>query len=306
MQSDTWVSASQLQAEASRFGISHAMLARLRADGLVARPTGHRSPARALAQLKAIAAARTWTKDPARIRHAIWWNGGRLEDWSQLQADQIRFLEGQATSTRYLAGLSEADRDAEARRLAQHLAYNRDIRFPRGRIRERADRESVAAIFLGLRVGDLGVLLFDQYPQEWPINNPTNLLEALRRGLATPVDDGKQQTLGELLGAAVGAGELPEPGLWATLFLGGWLPDEQEMPDMMRAMTEAKAARTRDLMRAAAMDRPEFDLQRKPEVATILLLTFARMADHVPALLDESSWRSGTPHPGPEPDGHGS
>ena len=298
---ESWVPAKHLQEEARRLGISNAMLQRLRTSGLLARPNGPWSPPRALAQLEAIAAAQLWTKDACRIRHTMWWTGAPLEDWNRWRDDQVLYLRALASYDDHLAHISAEERDREAIEFAAQLASDRSTGFPRRRITQQADRESVAAILLALRARDFSAVLFDQDPGDWPVHDPSALLESLRRNLATAVDDNTPTTIGDLLGVAMRAEHLPEPGVWVTLFMGAWMPDGLAMPDLMMVMTEDRAAVIRDLLRAGATNRPEFDLERRPELAGMLLLTFDRMAQHVPALLDRNNWPVSTAAVGSAP-----
>ena len=90
--SEAWLSSRQVMAEAHSLGISTAMISRLREQGILARPVGGRSRATASLQLRAVADARARTKDPTRIRHAVWWSEVPLERWESWRADQVAFL----------------------------------------------------------------------------------------------------------------------------------------------------------------------------------------------------------------------
>jgi hypothetical protein len=55
-------------------------------------------------------------------------------------------------------------------------------------------------------------------------------------------------------------------------------------------LTEERAATIRNLLRAVALKRPEYDVTRHLELAGMLVLTSDRMAQQVPAMLDKARW----------------
>ena len=201
-----------------------------------------------------------------------------------------------ASGDAHVAGLDQDQRDREAQELAQQFGEDRTMPFPRNRIRNDQDRESVASMLLTLRARDFEALLPDEDLSQFVAAAPDVQLNKLRAQLAAPLDFrqgepiGDVSDLGTLIGSAMSADHLPEPGLMVTLTFGGWMPHGSEWTDRMRALDENRAGAIRDLLRAASLNRPAFDLLRRPDLAGMQVVLLDRITDALPQLLDRSRW----------------
>jgi hypothetical protein len=190
------------------------------------------------------------------------------------------------------ATLSGDALDAEAMLLADELSSRREYAPLRRRIHDRADIESAAALLVGLRARDPEVLLLDPETLRRMQGAPTVLLQALRRTFSTPVDDHRTDTLGDLLSLAMPVPNVPEPALFVSIFLAGWMVNLRDAAGLMENMTEERAVPIRAFMRAGARSRPELDVTYRPDLVGCTLLTFDRIAQQIPAILDPTSWPS--------------
>jgi hypothetical protein len=280
---------SQVRAHALSVGIREDMLTSYRKAGLLARAVGQRSPARALAQLEGIASAQSWTHSLERTRHALWWGGVPIEDFDLLREQWTRHVDEQSELAQHVASLSEDERDAEAQQLADFLARDRRVPFPRHQITAEADRESFAALMVGLVARDPQTVVFTEEVGDLVQADPEGelLLQAIRGGLAEALDDDQPMTLGELLSRGFRADEFPDAGVWMTLVACGWMPPPATMHDAMATMSEDRATRTRDFIKHW-LPGPRFgvDLERSPDVAAILVLAFDRAIEAMPDLVE--------------------
>jgi hypothetical protein len=134
---------------------------------------------------------------------------------------------------------------------------------------------------------DPQALIFDAEVSDLAHDDPegTLVLDALRRGLAEPLDLDHPWTIGDLLAKAFRAENLPEAGLWMALFACGWMPQPEEMHPLIAGMSEERAVQARDLAKRFSPG-PRFgvDLQREPAVAAMMLMAIDRMMAAIPAL----------------------
>lgn len=283
------ITLGQVTAHAGQLGITADMLTSYRKAALLASPTGgRRSPARALAQLDAIAAAHGWTRSHDLIRHAMWWSGVPIEDFGRLQERWAGHLYELAQLGQYVRSLPDEARDVEARGLAEFLSNDRRFPFPRQHITSLADRQSFAALMVGLVAGDLQTVVFDEEVVDVARadTDGTLLLQAIRKGLRSPVDDDRRDTLGDLMSAGFRADSLADAGVWMALFACHWVPDPEQMCGVMAAISEERAGQVRDFIKRWVSEvRFGIDLERLPEVASMLLVVFDRMTAELPELL---------------------
>ena len=77
------ISPALLRAEAARLRIKASTLRRLKTAEIVAKVSGGAYPNHVLAQLRVVADAHAWTTELVDIRHAVWWAGAPIENWSR-------------------------------------------------------------------------------------------------------------------------------------------------------------------------------------------------------------------------------
>ncbi len=279
------------------------MLRRLRSEGLLAacrqRGLGYRRgstwyyPQRSLAQLEAVASARSHRISPGLLRHRVWWRpGGLLEDWLRWHDDRVDDLGPSAPAWDLEPAFGDLPDDRE-RAMTELAAWwgARHPPLPGGvkTVRDPENRETLARIFVSLVLKDdlVAGLAGAQNAQE----ARTALQAMLRQQVDGEPDEERGLTFGELLERGFGKPAtriLPGvPGeLFAAMF--AYLPNPQTAAAEMAALSEARAATLRDgLIAWAVRAGKDFaaQLEASPPLAGLMTLWWDRLNTLVPAVV---------------------
>jgi|GEM_PF-6616155 len=310
-----WLTSSEINAAAARLGIPLSMLRRYRKSGALAATKGAKSrtgeaitdqfsPPRALAQVEAIAEARSQGfSDVNEILHFLWWSGYELENWEPWKEARLIEMQELAKSFEVYDDIPDGeadpdDRGREAMLLGEELARGEGD-FKVG-IRGSEDRSTFSRWLLEMAVRNpTFVLAGRKVALSGEIDEPT-ALTALMQSLAQPVESeaGKTQ-IGDILAQgfhidqeqwAARAPRIPTHMIVPAIL--GLMGDPREAPPSISRMSLSQAVELRDaLWRWWPLKARE--LLREPALACLVLIIGSRIATVLPQLLSagpEDPW----------------